>query len=268
MMKVTVVFSALWVVLSFIATGGVSSAAELKTHTNSIGMEFVLIPAGSFMMGSDPNIEEGYDNERPLHKVTIAEPFYLGKYEVTQGQWVTVMGSNPSKFEGRDNPVERVSWHDAQEFIRKLNAKEGHNRYRLPTEAEWEYAARAGTSSAYFFGDDKNALSGYAWYYGENPVQTTRPVGQKQPNAWGLYDVHGNVWEWAQDWYGERYYSESSETDPKGPASGEYRVIRGGSWDYTAGYCRSASRADYGPDDQSGGIGFRLALSQPTAARP
>ncbi|MCL1915468.1 MAG: formylglycine-generating enzyme family protein [Desulfovibrionaceae bacterium] len=232
-----------------------------KTFTNSIGMEFVLIPSGSFMMGRDPAFEEGNDSELPQHKVNISKPFYLGKYQVTQTQWEAVMGSNPSKFKGRNNPVEQVSWDDAQAFIKRLNAKEGHSRYRLPTEAEWEYAARAGTSSAYTFGDDKHDLSGYAWYDG-NSGDTTRPVGQEQSNGWGLYDVHGNIWEWVQDWHGKKYYANSPETDPKGPSSREYRVFLGGSWyDVAFEYCRSASRGYDSPDIRDFLIGFRLALS-------
>ena len=237
-----------------------ASAAPTAQFTNSIGMEFVLIPSGSFMMGSDPNFEEAHRDESPSHKVIISQPFYLGKYEVTQAQWLAVMGSNPSKFKGRNNPVEMVSWHDTQEFIRRLNAQEGHERYRLPTEAEWEYAARAGTSTTYFFGDDKNALSRYAWYH-ENANEAPRPVGQKPPNAWGLYDVHGNVREWVQDWYGETYYANSPDTDPKGPSSGKKRVDRGGSWGFNAVFCRSAFRGDVLPDARMGYLGFRLALS-------
>ena len=165
---------------------------------NSIGMEFVLIPSGSFVMGRDPLFEEDRDDELPQHKVNISKPFYLGKYQVTQAQWVAVMEDNPSGFKGPANPVEQVSWNDAQEFIKRLNVKEGHNRYRLPTEAEWEYAARAGADTVYFFGNDENILPVYAWFI-DNSRKTPHPVGKKRPNAWGLYDVHGNVWEWVQD---------------------------------------------------------------------
>ena len=170
------------------------------------------------------------------------------------------MGSNPSEFKGRNNPVEMVSWDDAQEFIKRLNAKEGHKRYRLPTEAEWEYAARAGTTTAYSFGDNKKELSRYAWY-GENSGDSTKPVGQKQPNPWGLYDVHGNVFEWVQDWYGEKYYANSPGTDPKGPSSSSGRVGRGGGWGSFAESCRSACRYFNSPDYRNICIGFRLALS-------
>ena len=190
----------------------------------------------------------------------ISRPFYLGKYPVTQAQWEAVMGSNPSKFKGRDNPVEHVSWNDAQTFIKRLNANEGHSRYRLPTEAEWEYAARAGTTSAYFFGDDKNEFLSYGWTSVNFEYQLI-PVGTRLPNAWGLYDVYGNVWEWVQDWYGENYYANSPGTDPKGPSSGAFRVFRGGSFNDSAEGCRSAGRYNYSPGYRNVFIGFRLALS-------
>jgi formylglycine-generating enzyme required for sulfatase activity len=156
--------------------------------------------------------------------------------------------------------VEQVSWDDIQVFIQRLNQKEGHNRYCLPTEAEWEYAARAGTTSTYSFGDDADNLGQYAWYYDNSGIRM-HPVGQKRPNAWGLYDMHGNVWEWVQDWYGGGYYSSSPSTDPKGPSSGSRRVIRGGCWGTFAEYCRSAFRFDRRPGVRRDGLGFRLALS-------
>ncbi|MCL2122613.1 MAG: formylglycine-generating enzyme family protein, partial [Desulfovibrionaceae bacterium] len=174
--------------------------AMQKTYTNSIGIKFVLIPAGSFLMGSDARAL----NEKPPHRVHISKPFYLGKFEVTQEQWQAVMGNNPSRFKGPDNPVEGVSWEDVREFIQRLNEKEGHRRYRLPTEAEWEYAARGGTSSRWSFGDDAGLLDQYAWYK-DNSEDTTHPVGQKKSNPWGLHDMHGNVFEWVQDWYGGDY---------------------------------------------------------------
>jgi formylglycine-generating enzyme required for sulfatase activity len=233
-------------------------AAE-KTYTNSIGVEFVLIPAGSFTMGADKNAEKAADDdETPQHRVSIGKPFYLGKYKVTQTQWTAVMGSNPSEFKGQSHPVGRISWNDAQTFIDRLNQKEGHKRYRLPTEAEWEYAARAGTTSTYSFGDDASQLGQYAWYDG-NSGKTTHPVGQRKPNAWGLYDMHGNVWEWVQDWYG--HYSGSPSTDPRGPSSGSYRMLRGGAWNFPAAYCRSAARAPNSPGNRNDNVGFRLALS-------
>ncbi|MDR1920313.1 MAG: formylglycine-generating enzyme family protein [Candidatus Adiutrix sp.] len=241
---------------------GGASAALAEEKTNSIGMEFVLIPAGSFTMGADKNFEKADDDETPAHRVTISKPFYLGKYEVTQSQWAAVMGDNPSRFKGQSNPVERVSWDDVQVFIKKLNQKEGGNKYRLPTEAEWEYAARAGTTSAYSFGDDAGELGRYAWYR-DNSGDTTHPVGQKEPNGWGLYDMHGNVWEWVRDWHDKNYYAASPATDPRGPSSGSFRVNRGGAWfNYTyAGHCRSAYRYRSSPDSRHDGLGFRLTFS-------
>jgi formylglycine-generating enzyme required for sulfatase activity len=286
----------------------VAVQAPGKTFTNSIGMEFVLIPAGEFMMGSDKEKDPNADkNETPRHRVSISEPFYLGKYAVIQAQWEVVMGNIPSSDfyysnystdgklslwmmgmkrinsvwskgqRNRNNPVVSVSWDDAQEFIKRLNAKEGHKRYRLSTEAEWEYAARAGSTSAYSFGDDAGQLGRYAWYDGDWQLGSTHPVGQKEANAWGLYDMHGNVWEWVQDWYGEEYYRTSSESchtirgdnwiinslsiDPRGPLSGSYRVFRGGSWISPAGICRSAFRDYSSPGFGGGLLGFRLALS-------
>lgn len=170
-----------------------SAAAKLSPFIrDSIGMELVLIPAGEFRMGA----EDGEGDKKPVHPVRISQPFYLGKYPVTQAQWGAVMGKNPSRFTGDPSrPVENVSWHDVQEFLRRLSEKEGGKSYRLPTEAEWEYAARAGAATSYCFGDESSQLGEYAWYR-ENSGDRTHPVGQLKPNAWGLYDVHGNVWEW------------------------------------------------------------------------
>ena len=232
-------------------------SATGKTYTNSIGMEFVLIPSGTFKMGSS----NGESDEKPIHSVTISEAFYMGKYEVTQKEWKAVMGDNPSSFKGDKLPVEQVSWNDIQEFIKKLNQKEGGTKYRLPTEAEWEYAARAGSNSKWSFGDNESQLGDYAWY-GSNSNSQTHPVGQKKPNKYGLYDVHGNVWEWVQDWYDSNYYSSSPKTDSKGPSSGSGRVSRGGSWGTYAEYARSALR-DYGsPEYRDYNIGFRLVRLQ------
>jgi formylglycine-generating enzyme required for sulfatase activity len=209
-------------------------------------MIFVRIEAGKFMMGSD----SGDSDEKPIHEVRISKPFYLGKHEVTQGQWQAIMGTNPSFFKGDPNlPVESV-YDGVQEFIRRLNAKEGGTQYRLPTEAEWEYAARAGTTT-------ERQLREFVWY-STNSGDKTHPVGQKKPNAWGLYDMHGNVWELVQDWYGP--YTAGAVVDPTGPSSGTLRVIRGGSWYSDAGDCRSASRICDGcvPGSRAGGVGFRL----------
>jgi formylglycine-generating enzyme required for sulfatase activity len=225
-----------------------------KTQRNSLGMEFVLIPAGTFQMGS--NDSDAYDNEKPVHTVRITQPFYLGKHEVTQGQWQAVMGSNPSHFTGDPSrPVENVSWDDVREFVRRLNGLEGGAMYRLPTEAEWEYAARAGTTSRWSFGDEVGQLGRYAWY-DENAEGQTHPVGQLQPNPWGLYDMHGNVWEWVQDWYGK--YASGTVVNPAGPSSGSDRVYRGGSWRYTVRFCRSAFRYYDAPGFRLDNVGFRL----------
>jgi formylglycine-generating enzyme required for sulfatase activity len=218
-----------------------------KTLVNSIDMEFVLIPAGTFQMGSNAGV-----NEKPIHTVRISKPFYLGRYEVTQGQWQVVMGNNPSTIKGNaQRPVETVSWEDVQEFIRTLNTTEGSTQYRLPTEAEWEYAARAGTTTAHSFGDNADLLGEYAWLFC-NVGDATQPVGRKRPNPWGLYDMYGNVWEWVQDWYGP--YTAGTAVDPAGPSAGSNRVMRGGSFTYI----RSALRNHYAPGDRVAGIGFRL----------
>ena len=170
-----------------------------KTFTSpSTGMEFILIPAGRFMMGSFLKYKYGNYNERPAHEVIIKNPFYIGIYPVIQKQWEKIVGSNPSKFKGENRPIESVSLNDVQKFINKLSQREGTDKYRLPSEDEWEYACRAGTTTSYSFGNDESELKDYAWY-GDNSGRETHPVGQKEPNPWGLYDVHGNVWEWCQD---------------------------------------------------------------------
>jgi formylglycine-generating enzyme required for sulfatase activity len=234
-----------------VASSSPRSPAPLPTWRNSIGMEFALIPAGEFLMGSN----DEHDNEKPVHTVRISKPFYLGQYEVTQGQWQVIMGNNPSRFKGAVKlPVESVSWEDVQEFIRRLNTREGSSRYRLPTEAEWEYAARAGTITAYSFGDDPGRLGDYAWF-ADRAGGKTHPVGQKKPNPWQLYDMQGNVWEWVQDWYGA--YAAGAAVDPVGPPSGSSRVNRGGSWRHSARNCRSAYRARGAPDYRYNYLGFR-----------
>jgi len=228
-----------------------------ETVTNSIGMQFVLIPAGSFRMGGDKNLEQADDHENPRHMVKITNAFYMGIYQVTQAQWSEVMPNNPSEFKGDVRPVERVSWHDVQAFIQKLNTQEATDTYRLPTEAEWEYAARAASKSAYCFGGDTASLSQYAWY-DKNSGGETHPVGQLKPNAWGLYDMHGNVHEWVQDWFDRNYYSQSPSASPKGPASGLAKALRGGDWGSEDWYCRCASRSLGSPDRRSNRLGFRL----------
>ena len=298
LLTVGVVIAGLWFASEGIGTtGGGASRAELSTGghevspesngvevwTSGVGMEFVRIPAGEFLMGSDSNL--AYDDERPVTRVRIRSAFWMGKYEVTQQQWKAVMGTNPSRFEncGPDCPVEWVSWDDVQGFVQRLNAMEGTARYRLPTEAEWEYAARAGTSTDTPAGNlqilgERNAppLDGIAWYGGNSGVdyagawncldwEETRylssrcgphPVGEKDPNAFGLHDMLGNVQEWVRDWYGE--YPAESLTDPNGPARGSSRVFRGCGWFSSARHCRSSLRDQRSPRTRNLNLGFRL----------
>jgi formylglycine-generating enzyme required for sulfatase activity len=221
-----------------------------RTRTNQAGIEFVLIPAGTFMMGAT----NGEADEKPVHQVTINYSFYVGKYEVTQAQWQSLMGSNPSNFKDCGNcPIEQVSWNDAQGFIDKLNKANDGFKYRLPSEAEWEYACRAGTT-----GDYAGTLRDMAWFL-ENSGNKTHAVGGKQPNAWDLADMHGNVWEWCEDWYHETY--DSAPTDGTVWLIGgerKYRVVRGGSWKQSASGLHSASRA-WGTTDVRGDYaGFRV----------
>jgi len=228
--------------------------------TNSIGMKLVLIPPGEFLMGSPETEEDRYDNEHQ-HLVRITKPFYLGVHEVTQAEYEKVMGANPSYFEGASNPVEYVSWGDATGFCKRLSAKEGKT-YRLPTEAEWEYACRAGTTTRYSFGDDAARLGEYAWYY-DNSRQQSHPVGEKKPDVWGLHGMHGSVWEWCADWYDRDYYAGSPMDDPPGPETGKFRVFRGGYWWHHAKYCRAAYRYGGEPHFQSNILGFRVAAVLP-----
>jgi formylglycine-generating enzyme required for sulfatase activity len=229
-----------------------------------VKMEFVLIPAGSFMMGSENGTEKYGDNQKPVHKVTITKPYYLGKFEVTQQQWQTVMGSNPSKFIDPKKPVHDVSWDDCQEFVRKLKEKMPGYEFTLPTEAQWEYACRAGTSTEYSFGDREYDLREYAWF-GGNSSATPQPVGLKKPNPWGLYDMHGNVMEWCADWYAPSYPS-NTETDPIGPSSGAARVMRGGDFGNGPAVCRAAHRDEADPWRALDSHGLRIALA-PSVAR-
>lgn len=252
-------FLFLAVMASFCGIGMFSCHAFEKEYVNSIGMKFVLIPAGSFSMGCNEGMEPCAVSELPRHRVTISRPFYMGVYEVTQREWEAIMGNNPSRSRGPTNPVDSVSWEDAQDFIRRLNKREGTKIFRLPTEAEWEYAVRAGSETVFFFGNDEKDLEHYAWYDVLPDKAGTLPVGQKKPNPWGLYDVYGNADEWTQDWFGKTYYEESPETDPPGASSGIYRVLRGGSWAATAWYCRSATRNVLQPDLRMPYFGLRLA---------
>ena len=228
-----------------------SGKEEVIDLGKGIKLEMVLIPAGKFMMGS-PASEKGRLNSETQHEVTLTKHYYMGKYEVTQEQWETVMGKNPSTTKGTKLPVTKVSWNDCQEFITKLNAKTNFG-YRLPTESEWEYACRAGTSTAYSYGDsltksDANIEGG-----------SIKEVGSYKPNAFGLYDMHGNVWEWCEDRSAK--YPASAVTDPTGPATGEYRVFRGGSFNVRGSTARSSNRDGYAPSPRASTIGFRLAMT-------
>lgn len=230
------------------------------TMTGPHGIELVWCPPQTFMMGSAPN-ENGLESEswqgkETQHRVTLTKGFWIGKYPVTQQQWEAVMGSNPSNFKGPQNPVECVSWNDAHVYLKKLG-----DVYRLPTEAEWEYACRAVTPTAFCFGNEERKLGEGAWYLG-NSESRTHPVGEKSPNNWGIYDMHGNVWEWCADWFQDDLGS-AAVTDPIGPAFGAYRVVRGGGWISGARNCRSAIRDGIRPESRDYDQGFRVATFAP-----
>lgn len=245
--------------------------------TNSIGMNLALIPPGEFTMGTQEGEAEAWDDQKPAHLVRLTRPFYLGVYEVTQQEYQQVMNENPSWFslggggvdkvgglDTRRLPVENVTWTMADEFCKKLSelpAEKAAGRvYRLPTEAEWEYACRAGTTTAWYSGATEEQLRDHAWYL----TPTTHVVGEKKPNAWGLFDMHGNVWEWCADWFsglsGDYYASAGPWDDPQGPPTGSRRVNRGGSYNYFAPFCRSAYRGNDPPDDRFDKLGFRACV--------
>lgn len=253
---------------------------------NGLGMRLALIPPGRFVMGSPAEVEERFEDEGPQHAVEITRAFYLGVFPVTQGEYAQVMGTNPSWFSAtgggkvevrgldtRPFPVEQVSWEDAREFCRRLTEQDktmpaGH-AYRLPSEAEWEYGCRGGDVSSLPFHVGNSLSSTQANFYGKCPyggaeigpyLKRTCPVGSYRPNAFGLYDLHGNVAEWCADWYDEGYYAKSPATDPPGPSEGRSRVIRGGSWDCSGRRCRSAFRRGYVPGVRYVNLGFRVAL--------
>ena len=227
---------------------------DLVFQVNGISFTMKFVEGGTFQMGSGDS--EAYDDEKPIHSVTVGS-FYMGETEVTQALWKAVMGSNTSYLKGDNLPVEEVSWDDSQEFIRKLNQLTGKT-FRLPTEAEWEYAARGGNKSQRYKYAGSNSIDDVAWYTRTTNGSGTKPVKTKQPNELGLYDMSGNVWEWCSDWYGS--YSSSAQTDPRGPSAGSYRVLRGGSWYNDAGFCRVSGRFNYGPGSRYKNRGFRLSL--------
>lgn len=250
------------------------NAVKENVMTNTVGIRMRLMPAGSFVMGRASSSEAvgadvqgctnaagagcvGAVDELPVRTVQIA-PFYLGQTEVTQAQWVAVMGSNPSRFMDPRRPVDQVSWLQAQEFIQKLNRMERTNKYRLPSEAEWEYAARAGSRGAYSFGNDKNMLPQYAWFGASGGIGTA-PAGKKAANLWGLYDVHGNVWEWVEDCWHPDYNGAPADGRVWQGGDCNAHVVRGGGWNSAAEYTRSATRGSYAPDMNDNGTGFRLA---------
>lgn len=260
------------------ATSSSTAAARpIASFTNSIGMVFVKVPAGSFTMGTEVNCQKpdafsssaAYDkcmasinaDETPARTVTISNDFWIGQFEVTQAQWYAVMGNNPAEFksdkvgeDSRNFPVENVSWEDAQEFISRLNARDG-KQYRLPTEAEWEYACKSGGKDQKYCGG--NNLDAVAWY-DSNSGNRTHRVGTKKPNGLGIYDMSGNVYEWCNDWYHKTYYQWGKTTDPAGVDSGGFRVNRGGGWRGDAGYARAANRDSSSPGSRSYLMGFRL----------
>ncbi len=241
-------------------------------------MTLVLIPPGEFDMGSPKELIDGelkahgddgwYKNhlpsEGPQHHVRITKPFWLGATDVTQEEYQRVMGSNPSKFQGGSRrPVEQVLWDEAVDFCRRLSElpreKAAKRRYGLPTDAQWEYACRAGTTTRRYSGDDEPGLLDVAWF-NMNAGGQTHPVGQKRPNVWGLYDMYGNVWQWCRDWQDMGYYARSPTDDPAGPSSGGNHLLRGGSWNYGANYCRSACHLGYPPSERDSHLGFRVCL--------
>ena len=238
--------------------GGTTFSGNGKTFTVK-GVSFTMIPVagGTFQMGGTSEQSSPDSDEKPVHSVTLSS-YYIGETEVTQELWEAVMGSNPSYFKGSSNPVEKVSWNDCQTFIQKLNSLTGKT-FRLPTEAEWEYAARGGNKSRGYQYSGSNTIGDVAWYT-ENSSRKTHPVKTKQPNELGIYDMSGNVYEWCQDGYGS--YSSSSQTNPTGPSSGSYRVLRGGSWGSRARYCRVAFRGNDAPGIRDNYLGLRLALSE------
>jgi formylglycine-generating enzyme required for sulfatase activity len=246
-----------------LATNDKAESVRFAAWANLTGQSIVYVAPGSFQMGS--NDSDSYSDEQPVHHVTISQGYGLGKYPVTQKEYESVMGSNPSRFKGSDNPVEQVRWHDAVEYCEKLTAREraagrlpSGYEYRLPTEAEWEFAARGGNNSRGYKYSGSDNIDSVAWY-SSNSGDKTHKVGTKSANELGLYDMSGNVWEWCHDWYGE--YRSSSKTDLTGPSTGSYRVYRGGGWIISSRGCRMANRDYSSPGRTYGSMGFRVAIA-------
>lgn len=265
-MKIKIILI-LCIILLFFSHNAKSQLPETITiHlSDSVVLEMVYIPPGEFFMGSPDDEADRQADEGPVRKVTISNGFYMGKFVVTQLQWETIMGNNPSVFHGfpdsPQRPVERVSWDDTQLYLERLNALDlGH--FRLPTEAEWEYACRAGSTGRYPWGVDSSfrELFHHAWFFSRS-IGQSHPVGQKKPNAWGLYDIHGNVWEWVSDWMAP--YADTDEVDPTGPATGQRKIIRSGSWFNEPEALRSANRNAHIPQSRQTNNGFRLVLQIP-----
>ena len=250
----------LFFALGIAASSAASVGASFKDCADC--PEMVVIPSGAFMMGRDPSLEDGEDDELPRHEVHIKQ-FAIGKFEVTQAEYIAIMGDNPSQFEGQSHPVETVSWFDAQKYVARLSKKTSKT-YRLLSESEWEYAARAGTNTLYSFGDDPSDLEQYAWFDG-NSGGRTHPVGQKQPNGFGLYDMHGNVWEWVADCYNASYHGAPNNGEAWTSEDCKYRVMRGGSWFLFADRLPSGHRIRVLPWLNKGGstMGFRVARTLP-----
>ena len=265
-MRALGLIAGLWGLVGF--CGVMADDQAPRQLTNSIGMELVLIPAGQFTMGATPE-QVGADADETPREVKITQAFHLGVHEVTQEQYERVMGHNPGYFREQviqsessaRNPVENVTWEDAVEFCRRLSElpeeKRAGRGYRLPTEAEWEYACRAGSTSAYSYGDSTEPLADHGWFAG-NAEDRSQPVGTRKPNAWGLYDMHGNVWEWCADWYAP--YNAADVDSPRGPDQGTLRVLRGGGWYDEATECRAADRRWSDPTVGSDCDGFRVVL--------
>jgi formylglycine-generating enzyme required for sulfatase activity len=257
-------------VADYAKRAGIEDAQITLALDGNLTMKLTLIPAGKFLMGSPAGEKDREDEEGPPHEVTISKPFYVGVYTVTQAQWKAVMGTTVAQQRDRadkdsslfgvgdDHPMYFVSWEEAVDFCKRLSQKTGRAA-RLPAEAEWEYACRAGSKTRFSFGDDTEyeQLTEYVWYE-NNSDSKTHPVGRKKPNGWGLYDMHGNVWQWCSDWAGS--YGKEAQTDPTGPASGSDRVLRGGSWNNNAHHCRSAIRQGRSPDYRIHFLGFRVVV--------